>query len=70
MQQLGLRVGKHPVPYGKIAGLAVNRKCQLDWPGLGYGGQAGAVDRGDTMWGERCLMGLKLILEKVRPSQA
>jgi hypothetical protein len=47
----------------------MNRKCQPDWPGLGYGGQAGAVDRGNTMRGEACLMGLKLILEKIRPSQ-
>jgi hypothetical protein len=69
MQQLCLMVGKHPVPYGKIAGLAVNWKCQLDRPGLRDRGQAGAVDRGNTMRGEACLMGLKLILEKIRPSQ-
>jgi hypothetical protein len=70
MQQSGLRVSKHPVPHGKVAGLAVNRKYQLDWPGWRDGGQAGAVDRSNTMRGKAGLMGLKLILEKVRPSQA
>jgi hypothetical protein len=70
MQQVGLRVGEHPVPYGEIARLAVDRKCQLDWPGLRYGGQAGTVDRGNTMRGKACLVGLKLILKKIRPSQA
>jgi hypothetical protein len=69
MQQSSLRVGKHPVPHSKIAGLAVNRKGQLDWSGLRDGSQAGAVDRSNAMWGKPCLMGLKLILEKIRPSQ-
>jgi hypothetical protein len=66
MQHLSLRVGKHPVPNGEIARLAVNRKRQPDWPGLRDGGQAGAVNRGNTMRGEARLMGLKLILKKTR----